>query len=188
MGCFDGKLLNHFNKPPSFYHGFDAGWEDGLEQAKKNFQGRHDVAFTKSSDPLDLLKAGNRPFDLAVMMETIEHVAPDEVDKYIASLASITSGHLIITVPNEIGIFSVCKSLAKKCMKDSKDDLSMKDVFNAMRKRSYRINRREHKGFNHEVLIGQLSAYFEIISVEGMPRGMPLPMSFTIGIIARSKK
>jgi len=82
LGCFDGKLIDSCPKKPTCYKGFDANWERGLDQAKEKWKTHPNYSFFKASIPEDMYFEERERFDIAVIMETLEHVPPDLVDGY----------------------------------------------------------------------------------------------------------
>ena len=51
-----------------------------------------------------------------------------------------------------------------------------------------KVKRREHKGFNYNTLVAEISDYFEIVEVSGFPLAFaPASLNFGIGIIGKSE-
>lgn len=187
LGCFDGRALDHVPAPRR-YVGLDANWEGGLQTAMAERSGSG-VEFIESITPetLDRFKEGE--FDLAISLETLEHIPPEILPAYIEQLARITHGHFLVTVPTELGPVFLAKYLAKLAYYGGTDEYSAKEVVAATFGRTSQVKRQEHKGFDYRVLVGQLEQYFDIERVEGVPAiGLPPLLSLTVGIVARSKQ
>lgn len=188
LGCFDGRLLTHLPSEPSVYFGFDADWEGGLTQAQNTYKDHPQWQFIKSVDPKDLEQTTPHRFDLAVALETMEHIAPDHVDAYLAELAKSVDGTLLISVPNEKGLVFITKWLLKKLMFGGAETYTKSELWNAVVGRLDRVERNEHKGFDHQMLVKNIAQHFDIQRVEAIPIGwLPLSFAFTVGIIATPK-
>jgi cyclopropane fatty-acyl-phospholipid synthase-like methyltransferase len=188
LGCFDGKLLDFCPTAPVAYRGFDAGWEGGLQDAQKKYEGHPVYRFdlTRDASALHPLKDGE--FNLAASMETLEHVPPALVDDYLAELARVTDGWFLVTVPNEKGPMLLAKWAAKTLFAGGAEKYTAAELVSATFGRLDRVERNEHKGFDYDVLIGQIGRHFEVVKVEAIPvAGLPLWTSFTVGIVARSR-
>ena len=115
IGCFDGKLIDFLPAKPQRYVGFDANWEGGLDVALKRWNGCPQFTFHRASSADNIRLPDNTVFDVAVMMETLEHVPAPAVDGYLSLLARHLDGYLFVTVPNEKGPVFLAKWLAKRC-------------------------------------------------------------------------
>lgn len=191
LGCFDGRVLDWLPQTPVRYIGFDAGWEGGLEHAQST-RATPSIEFVRSIDPDDLGKLTDHSFDVAVSLETLEHIPPALVDAYIDELARLTSGYLLVTVPNEKGVPLLARQVMKAALSwnDSSDAerYTAKELYYGVLGKMERVERREHKGFNYSALVKQIARRFEIVSVEGLPsRWIPAALSFSVAIVARSK-
>jgi SAM-dependent methyltransferase len=189
IGCFDGKLLDHLPRVPQRYKGFDANWEGGLDLAlmtRGNAPGRE---FLKAARAEEMRLEPSERFDVAVSLETLEHVPPDEVEPYLRTVAGHLDGYLLITVPNEIGaVFLLKWALKKVGFSGGRERYSFAEVMWAFLGQTRRIRRREHKGFDYRDLAGQVGEHFEVVSVEGFPLGrLPPRFCLGIGIVARSR-
>ena len=134
---------------------------------------------------------GKEKYDLGICMETFEHIPPEMVCDYLKKLSKLIDGHLLITVPNEKGIFFILKRL----LKPSKDEngayeFSLKDYINLILGKTNYVERKEHKGFDYDHLIYDVRKFFNIVRIEGYPRYwfLPLALSFGAGIVAKTKK
>ena len=127
-------------------------------------------------------------FTLAVAMETLEHIPPCMVDRYLCKIAEHLKGYFIITVPNEKGLVFFSKWLTKKLLVGDAKDYSFSEVVNATIGRMDLVSRKEHKGFDYQALIKEIKQYFQIVKVSGHPFSfLPYSLCFGIGIIAKSK-
>ncbi len=185
LGCFDGKLLDFVGGRVREYVGLDANWEGGLDLARKKFEGRKDVRLIHAQSPESLKEFPDLHFDAAVALETLEHVPPDLVDPYLAELARVTSGHLVVSVPNEMGAVFAAKYLAKRLLYGDVEPYTLREFMAATLKQTDKVARTEHKGFDYRELVRQIGRYFRIFSVEGLAGfGLPPSLSPTIGIVA----
>lgn len=189
LGCFDGRLLDHLPRSPRVYKGFDANWEGGLTAARARFGARAGHFFEYAAQAADLrLESGER-FDLAVSLETLEHVPPAEVEPYLRIIARHLDGHFLVSVPNETGLVFVFKRLVKRLVAPGRARYSWREFFWLALGRTERVPRAEHKGFSYRALIAQIARHFEIVSVRGLPFSW-LPPRFSPGvvIVARSRR
>jgi 2-polyprenyl-3-methyl-5-hydroxy-6-metoxy-1,4-benzoquinol methylase len=186
LGCFDGKLLDFLHERPVIYKGFDAGRAGGLDKALRERQAAG-VSFHLTRSPDEMRLSDDERFDVAVSMETLEHVPQDMVEPYLAKIAQHLRGHLIVTVPNEKGPVFLAKWAAKRLLTNDRPEHTLRDVFNQVIGRSDRVPRFEHTGFDYAVLVRQVAKYFNVLAVRAVPLH-PLPpiLSYGVGIIARS--
>tara|TARA_B100000949_G_scaffold229162_1_gene237728 strand:- start:148 stop:660 length:513 start_codon:yes stop_codon:yes gene_type:complete len=96
FGCGEGFVLDELEERGvalSGYEGVDLR-EDALAEARRR---RPDQGFTCANlfDPA----FDGRKFDLVMSLETLEHLF--EPERALKRLASLSSGHLLLTVPNE---------------------------------------------------------------------------------------
>ncbi len=186
LGCYDGKVIEHLPSKPEYYLGLDANWEGGLDIAKKKWKDQINYKFRKCTAPGEM-GINKEQFDISVCMETLEHVHPQMVKPYLEKLARATKGYIFITVPNEIGIVFFFKHIVKRLFGDA-DKYSVIEFVNEVFGNTEKVKRLDHKGFNYNNLIEQISDYFEIIEVSGHPlRFVPASLNFGIGIIGKSK-
>ena len=187
LGCFDGRLLEHIEPQVAEYVGLDANWEGGLDLARERFRGRPTANFIESSDPAALHEFPAGYFDLAVALETLEHLDPGMVPAYLDELARVTSGRILVSVPNEIGPVFLAKHLVKSLRYGATEHYTPREFVAAVLGRTERIARNQHKGFDFRQLIRSIGSRFEIISVTGLPRlGLPPGLSATVAIQART--
>ena len=188
LGCFDGRLLGYFPKPPVQYEGFDANWEGGLASAKRRFTDLGHWRFHKAEVPSDLSWLPDRHFEVAVSLETLEHVPPAMVDGYLAELARVTEGYLLVSVPNEKGLVFIVKYLGKKLIYGGGEKYRLKEVVAATLGRTDKVERRDHKGFDWANLVQEIGRHFEVTEVGALPvRWLPPSFAFTVAIVARSR-
>jgi len=189
IGCFDGRLLQFLPNEPTDYQGLDAGWEGGLYAAQDKYAGHANWHFHKAGDPSALNRYEENSFDLAAALETMEHVPPEMVDGYLAELARVVDGYLLVSVPNEKGPIFLAKWLAKKLFFGGAEPYNVGELISAFFGRLDKVERNEHKGFDYHRLVQQIDKHFDIVAVEGIPfRIFPPSLSFTVGIIARTSR
>jgi SAM-dependent methyltransferase len=191
IGCFDGKLLQYLEHPPARYAGFDANWENGLDLARERWGDRPGWTFTEAEDA-EALGLDGEVFDVAVVMETLEHLTPETVDGYLRAIAAHLDGYLFVTVPNEKGLVFLSKYTTKKLLGGGTERYSFGDLVNATLGRMHKIDRTkhagEHKGFDYRWLIGEIGKYFDVQQVQGLPMGsLPPAMNYGVAILAKSK-
>jgi hypothetical protein len=188
LGCYDGKLLNYLPSPPRRYVGFDANWENGLNLAAELWGDRSEFSFRLCRTPQEMLLDDNERFDVSVVMETLEHVPPGMVGPYLERLARHTVKYVFITVPNEKGPVFLAKWAIKRLMSHDTETYTFREVCNATLGRMDKIARRDHKGFDYQQMVREVSRHFDIVEVSGNPLGtLPTWMSFGVGIIGRPK-
>jgi len=186
LGCYDGKVIEHLPKIPTCYLGLDANWEGGLDIAKNKWANQNNCRFRQCTTPEEMEIRGEQ-YDISICMETLEHVPPQMVAPYLEELAKATKEYIFITVPNEVGIVFFFKYIVKRLFGDT-DSYTTSEFINEILGNTDNVKRREHKGFNYNKLVAQVSNYFEIIEVSGHPLGFaPASLNFGIGIIGRSK-
>lgn len=189
IGCFDGKVFEYLPLIPEKYKGYDANWEGGLEDAKIKFSGDNSKEFIFAESPFDINLEQNEKFSLGISIETFEHIPAKLVCPYLDLLSKHVEDYVIITVPNEIGIFFLLKSI----LKPSSEDLtkySKRDIINISLGKTNYVTRDNHKGFDYNHLIYDIRKYFNIIEISPYPRIKFLPnfLSFGIGILCEPSK
>jgi 2-polyprenyl-3-methyl-5-hydroxy-6-metoxy-1,4-benzoquinol methylase len=187
LGCYDGKTVKFLKKPPAYYLGLDANWEDGLEIGRRLWADHPEVELVACRHPEDI--PARDPFDIGICMETMEHLPDDILTAYVQSLSQIVTGKLFITVPVERGPMFLMKYLAKSLTRSKgKAKYTIRDVFNLTFSRTNAVQRNEHKGFDERKLIKVLKQHFTIDRVCGVFPGIPLASAnLTVGIIASPK-
>ena len=103
-------------------------------------------------------------------------------------LARLTDGHLIVSVPNELGPVFLAKYLAKLAIWRDAQAYRPREIVAATLRRSDLVERNDHKGFDYRDVVREIAARFDIIAVEGLPNiGLPVALSPTVGIFAKSR-
>ena len=188
LGCFDGKLIALLPVKPMRYAGFDANWEGGLDAAVKRWRAYPEYSFQKVLRASDMSLRNGEVFDIAVVMETFEHIPPELVGDYLAMLSRHLKGYLFVTVPNEKGVVFLAKWLVKKMFGKDSDRYTMTEAINATFGRMHLVSRNEHKGFDYRRLIEQIDNYFDVVKISGHPLSfLPTSFCFGVGILARTK-
>ena len=191
LGCYDGKLLEFLPKSPNIYKGFDANWEGGIDIGRKKYSNKSGFEFNYASNPEEMNLKVDEKFDLAVSMETFEHIPPEIVCDYLRKLSKHIDGYLLITVPNEKGLFFLLKRILKpKGELGDHYKFSFKDYVYLTLGKTNMVDRNDHKGFDYDDLIYGIKQFFDIIGVSGFSVGKFIQKSLTfgIGIIAKPKK
>ncbi len=187
LGCFDCRSLDYLPKPKQ-YLGADAGWEGGINDAQMSLSNKPWMQLLVAHSAHDLGTEAHRRFDYSIALETLEHIPTSVLEGYIEFLAQVTKKKLLITVPVEVGPVFLFKHLAKRLFSGlhngETDTYTLKEIYWATRGRTDKVVRYEHKGFDYRELIRQLSQYFVITKVEGIPFKRFPYYSFQVGIIA----
>lgn len=186
IGCFDGKTIDYLEPRPRRYLGLDANHEGGLDIAAKRWA---DVAWAefRLCETAEQVPADER-FDVALSMETLEHVPEDVLEGYIDRLARITDGYALITVPNEIGPIAFAKQVLKKLFLGG-SQFTWRDIVNATLGRTERIERYHHRGFDYRKLVERLRRSFDVVAVRGIPfTFLPAYLNVTVGILLKPRR
>jgi len=187
LGCSDAKTLDFFARPPARFVGYDANWGGGLDRARERWGSHAEYEFRECTGA-DHIQLGES-FDVAITMETLEHICPETLDQYLARLRRITREYLFVTVPNEKGIVFAAKYLVKAVCGWSPEPYTLREFVAASLGKTSWVQRGEHKGFDYDALCRTLGLDFEVLSVESIPFGsLPLSFSFTVGIVARPRR
>ncbi|OQW92732.1 MAG: hypothetical protein BWK78_00800 [Thiotrichaceae bacterium IS1] len=187
LGCFDGKVINFLPSKPQRYLGLDANVEGGLDLAKEKWQQEANFTFKYCLTPDDMKLEGEQ-FDIAISMETLEHVPPTLVKPYLEELSKAIRGYIFITVPNEKGLVFLSKYVTKRLFVGDAHKYTLTELTNATLGRMHKVERNEHKGFDYEQLVKDISEYFQICEVSGIPFGfLPISLNFQVGIIGKKK-
>ena len=187
LGCYDGKTVGFLDCAPEAYLGLDANWEGGLDSGKVKWKDFANIELRHCRKPEDI-PAPQKPYDIGICMETLEHLPPDLVDPYLFKLSQVIEGYLFITVPIERGFMFLLKHCLKKILGMKDDTFSKMEFINSVIGRLDKVKRGEHKGFDDRALVKQVERYFNIVSVSGVFPGLPIrSLNLTIGIIAKSR-
>jgi 2-polyprenyl-3-methyl-5-hydroxy-6-metoxy-1,4-benzoquinol methylase len=188
IGCFDGKLINFLPSFPSRYVGYDKNWGGGLDLAAEKWKSHPNFSFYNISAPQDISLTDQDQFDIAVAMETFEHLSLEAVRGYLKKIEQHLNGFIFVTIPNEMGVIFLAKWLTKRLLSKDSAPYTFAEVVNATLGRMSLVARREHKGFDYRTVIQEVGKYFDVLDVTGLPfKFLPLSLSFQIGILARSK-
>jgi 2-polyprenyl-3-methyl-5-hydroxy-6-metoxy-1,4-benzoquinol methylase len=189
IGCFDGKLIEFLPGDVKRYCGYDANWEGGLDIALEKWKQFPQYEFRKAISPKDMALTDADWFDIAVIMETLEHLALELVDGYLRKVGGHLRQYIFITVPNEKGIVFLSKWLVKAIFYKDARQYSFVELMYATLGRMEKVKRREHKGFDYSALIREVEKYYDIIDVSGIPFGfLPPSLNYGVGIVARVKE
>jgi hypothetical protein len=187
LGCSDAKTLDFFTYAPARFVGYDANWGGGLDRARERWADHPEYEFRDCTCANDI-----RPsecFDVAISMETLEHIPPETLDQYLARLHGVTRDYLFVTVPNEKGLIFAAKYLVKVVRGWSPERYTLREFMGATLGRMTWVRRGEHKGFDYAALRRTLGRNFEVLSVESIPFGwLPRWLSFTVGMVARPRR
>ena len=189
IGCNDGRSIQYIPFKPEKYTGYDADWEGGFDEAVDNYKAFPQYNFIKSTSPANF-NTSNEVYDYVLAMETLEHLPGKYLTEYIEKMAAATGEYGFFSVPNEKGIVFFLKYFSKKLFKTAGQSYSGREVWHALTGNLNKVARKDttHKGFDYDVLIQQLSVYFNILEKKGIPfRWLPPSLNFTVGIIVKRK-
>jgi hypothetical protein len=189
LGCFDAKTIDYLPLGFRKYVGYDANWEGGLVAGKQRWKDNPNVRLIESHQLQDF-NSSQEKYDCAIAMETLEHLPLDELESYIAKIASATKRYFFVSVPYEKGFPLLLKYLFKSACFNVDEHYRLIELFHALKGDLSKVERIEggHKGFDHLKLIRLLSKYFEIIEVTGLPfHSLPLSMNFSVAILAKAR-
>lgn len=194
LGCFDGRAIEYVPVNVIRYVGFDAGWESdpcpsapkGLAAAIARYRAKPCFSFRESRNPANISELQER-FDVAIALETFEHLPPETVEAYISAIADRLDGPLFITVPCEKGLPLLFKAAASKLLKIRRSEQYTKlEFMAAVLGQMHKVARDEHKGFDYAALHRALAKYFH--SVQAVPvtsRWLPVSLQLTVGFICK---
>jgi cyclopropane fatty-acyl-phospholipid synthase-like methyltransferase len=187
-GCYDGRLFETLGSRVIEYVGVDSELSLGIELAQQKYAGRRDVTLIVADDPAALGLFADKHFDAAAALETLEHVPPSLLERYLDELRRVTRGYLFVTVPNELGLVFLAKFLAKRFFFSGGEPYTLREIVAATLGRMRSIPRMQHKGFDYRRLLADIGERFDIVAVDGLPRiGLPALFSPTVAILARSR-
>jgi 2-polyprenyl-3-methyl-5-hydroxy-6-metoxy-1,4-benzoquinol methylase len=168
--------------------GLDANWEGGVDLGRSRWRSDPTVRFElcKTAAELRQWVTGQR-FDTALCLETLEHLSPSLAASYVEEIARVTTGHFVVTVPNEKGPVFLAKYLAKRLFGDYFRYRPI-EVWGAFIGRMDLVERDDHKGFDYETIIRLIGSRFDLIEVSGYPfRRLPKWANFGVGIIGKAR-
>lgn len=186
LGCFDARSLEWLPVKPKRYLGLDANWEGGLDLglARLNEKDPHELRLCQSLSDLPDVE---EKFDIAICLETLEHLPDSDIEDYLAFLARSTRHYVLVTVPNEKGPLFLVKWLTTLLLGHPYPYTS-KELFFAVTGQCSRIPRDEHKGFDYHDLLKKMDSMFKVKAVAGAPfRSWPLWTGLTVTIVACPK-
>jgi hypothetical protein len=185
LGCFDARSLDWLPVVNN-YHGYDAGWEGGLEIAKKNYSEFSNFKFYNCQSPIDFLNFSEN-INLFISLETLEHIPPHSLEEYILKICQAKPDWIFISVPNEKGLIFFLKHLIKIFM-GSPNNYSFKEFVAATFSRLDYVSRDEHKGFDWATIYKRIEQDFTSIETVGIPfSSLPLWLNFQIGMVFMKK-
>lgn len=175
LGCFDARSLEYLAFKPTRYLGVDAGWESGIDVAKERYP---EFEFMRSCS----LFTPEQRFDLAVALETLEHLPRQQLPEYVDMLAR-TAPLLLATVPVEIGPVFLGKHLVKLHLGSNESYRLVEFLYSTIGMTNL-VEQDQHKGFNYYSLIKLLRSRYRKVTVTGLPFSFAPLLSFTVGIRA----
>ncbi len=185
LGCYDGKTIGYLPSKPARYVGFDENWEGGLPIARQLWSSERGYEFLSCSSPSDMTTPER--FDIAVCMETLEHVPPRLIEPYIARMAQMIRGRIFITVPTEKGIVFAAKYLCKR-LSGNFQAYTLSEFLWASVGRLDKVGRDDHKGFDYQIVVEAVRKHFKLEKVSPYPlQWLPLSLGFGIGLVGASR-
>jgi cyclopropane fatty-acyl-phospholipid synthase-like methyltransferase len=182
LGCFDGRAVGFLPRELTRYVGYDANWEGGLDQAIATFSGRPAFEFRRVTGPKDLEQTER--FDAGICLETFEHLPVAQVDTFIDWLANVVTDKLFVTIPNEKHVAFLGKYSYHR-WKGGGQRFSPTEVVGSLVGKMEWVQRSDHKGFDYQHLVRQVSRRFRVEEVVGLPvRALPHIVSPTIALVA----
>lgn len=76
-------------------------WESGLRLAKEKWADAPGISFHEASSPSEMELDCGEIFDLAVSMETFDHLREEMGGEYPEKISKHLDGYLFVTVPNK---------------------------------------------------------------------------------------
>jgi hypothetical protein len=183
LGCFDGKTLRFLRTPPKTYSGFDANWGNGLDLAREQWKGMPGVSFQECTTPQQLVGR----YDLALCLETIEHLPLALLDGFIAKLAE-SAPVLYATVPVEFGPLFAAKHAYKVLTRNRPDSYGLSEFISCSLGMTSRVKREEfgHKGFDYRDLVALMRKYYSGVTATNIVSPtLPLQLAPSVGLVAR---
>jgi hypothetical protein len=189
LGCYDGKTINYLPYPPKQYIGYDANWGASLDLFNALWKNEpHYQSYI--SNKITEFNPSDKKFDVAICMETLEHLPRKDIPVYLEKLAKSCNKYTIVTIPNEVGLLFLFKYLFKLALRflanETVQEYSFLDIIYQTLGISEKVEQDDHKGFDYKIVIVELKKYFEVIKVEGTQLPfLPLFMNATIGILCK---
>lgn len=187
LGCLDARILNYFPADSiDYYYGIDAGWDGYTEKAIKKYKEAKKINFLISTQPNNILTETKA--DIAIAMQVFEYIPESQYSSYFKKFFDAECKDVFITVSNERGIFMLVKFLVKKLLGKNVASYTFKEMLYLMTGRMNNIKRKpgSMKGFDYKYLIDEISDYYKIEKIVGLPfPRLPLAFNFTIAIHAK---
>lgn len=188
FGCFDAKPLDFLPSEPEVYFGFDADWEGGLQVGRRRGANEQTDELRSCNSPNHL--AEGEPFDIAICMETLEHLPLKDIDAYLDYLRRMTVDFCYSTIPVESGVFFPLKYVYKWFVEAVTAPFRFSELAAAAFGCMHKVQCMEagRRGFDFRKCLDKIETFSEPADIEGIPLSR-LPLSFnpTIGSVATPK-
>jgi hypothetical protein len=185
LGCFDAKTLDYMPAKPRHYMGYDAGWGGGLDHARQRFFSDPDINLALCQSPEEIVGS----YDLAICLETLEHLQLDQLDSFVAKLAALAP-RLYASVPVELGPVFLMKYAYKMATRNRPEPYSMRELAAAAIGMTSAVTRVEgvHKGFDYRDLLELVRKHYPSVQTFNLHLpGLPLWMSGGVGLVASNR-
>ena len=185
LGCFDAKTLDFLTARPRHYMGYDAGWGGGLDYARQRFGADPSVNLALCQSPEVIVGR----YDLAVCLETLEHLPLEQLDNFIARLAN-SAPRLYASVPVELGPIFLMKYAYKVATRNRPDAYTIRELAAATVGMTSTVARIEgtHKGFDYRDLVALVRRHYPTVQTFNLHLpGLPLWMSGAVGLVASGR-
>lgn len=191
LGCFDCRSLDCFRVPPERYVGVDANWEGGLDRARQRFSGDPRVRLVEATRAADVDLTGEA-FDLFISFETLQYLHPPELQAWFDLLGRHLRGTLLVVVPNYVGPVFLGRFVGKRLPGSRWRDCTPAEVLAITVGATGRVKNPPDapipRVFDWRDLLRRMRERFDVIRVDPLPfGGLPLSLSFQIGIVARTR-
>lgn len=186
LGCFDCRTLDHIDPSFESYQGYDADWEGGLSAARSRISDPR-VSLHKCTSPDEF---SPEPFDVAISLETLEHIDPNQLSAYLAKVAAALprGGVFLVSVPNETGILFAAKQIYKSLFLEGRREYSFAEFVYQTLGMTQKVARKEHKGFSWRRFRKEMQRHFDVGSAKGLQIPMlPAFANASIGLVATRK-
>ncbi len=181
IGCFDARSLDWFPHLPQGYLGVDANWEGGIDLARQKYVGQQEYKFQVTEGYWEI---PSKHYDLALALETLEHLPDHVLENYLDRLKQVVTGHFFVSVPIERGLTWVLKRWAKAMLGIPREQYSWMECWHAALGNMDKVKRNQHKGFDDRRLVQMLAKRFRILEVSGIYPGFGwLGWNFQVGIV-----
>jgi len=160
---------------------------DILKDSIPQFLKDNNFNFTKAISADNIIP--HETFDLFIALETLEHLDDFELIRYLTKIRNQLDGNydLIISVPNEIGIVFLFKTILKWVLYRNSDGYNVSETFWQTLGRTEFVKRNEHKGFSYRKLYKVIKGMFgqELTMVGVQFPSLPLVMNPSISLVLR---